>query len=298
MKILCLHNIVSWVPDAIDFKSSRINRSRFEAMLETIEKKFELCSFSELETSARSDSERVCLSFDDGFAGVYECALPILKTRGLDAACFISPRIFESGFYYHFQELEAAMRIFGGGQVKLPWSGQVFTWKKDKEKARTLKAIKSELKTMDESEREKAHQAFMNALGVTRNMLNDELNRAQRFKLLTLSNCRDLIASGWTIGAHSLTHRTLSKLSLDQARLEIAQSQIELSDILGIKVDSFAYPYGDHAHISTELSHYARSLFDKVFTTTKDEQMPGRPDLGRWDIKPFMKEFFPEWKWN
>lgn len=298
MKILCLHNVISWEPDDIDLKSNRISYIQFEELLNTIESEFDLCSFSQVGTMEGPKREQVCLTFDDGFAGVYENAMPILNKRGIDAACFISPRIFEQGFFYHFQELEAAMRIFQGHEVRVPWSGQMFSWRKDDEKARALKALKSELKLMREKDRKKFHQELIVALGVEQTLFASEIANSQRAKFLSLFHCQELLALGWTIGAHTLTHRTLSKLSFEEACVEISQSQKELSEFLGERVETFAYPYGDHAHISADISAYAASLFDKVFTTTKDKSGPRKTDIARWDIKPFMKEFFPQWQWN
>ncbi len=48
-----------------------------------------------------------------------------------------------------------------------------------------------------------------------------------------------------TIGAHTLTHPMLAKLSAAEMRHEIAQSRTELEIRLGAKIEHFAYPVGD-----------------------------------------------------
>ena len=50
--------------------------------------------------------------------------------------------------------------------------------------------------------------------------------------------------AGWEIGAHSMTHRDLTKLDDTQAGAEIGQSKKSLEDEFGATVDSFAYPFG------------------------------------------------------
>ncbi len=51
-----------------------------------------------------------------------------------------------------------------------------------------------------------------------------------------------------TIGAHTLNHFAVSKLSEDEARREIAVSGKALERELGKPVRHFAYPYGNVAH--------------------------------------------------
>lgn len=46
------------------------------------------------------------------------------------------------------------------------------------------------------------------------------------------------------IGAHTLNHSYLSGLPFQMVRYEVEQSKRVLENILGIKIDSFAYPYG------------------------------------------------------
>lgn len=50
--------------------------------------------------------------------------------------------------------------------------------------------------------------------------------------------------SGVTIGSHAHEHRSLGKLSLDDARREGEHSKLLIKQNLGIDIDTFAYPYG------------------------------------------------------
>jgi peptidoglycan/xylan/chitin deacetylase (PgdA/CDA1 family) len=68
-------------------------------------------------------------------------------------------------------------------------------------------------------------------------------------------NYRDLAPMGWQhlrrmreagmeIGAHSITHPVLSEVPRERKIEEITLSKRALEDNLGVRVDSFAYPYG------------------------------------------------------
>ncbi|MGL5108360.1 MAG: polysaccharide deacetylase family protein, partial [Vibrio ordalii] len=57
------------------------------------------------------------------------------------------------------------------------------------------------------------------------------------------------------IGGHTMTHPFLSKLSESEQREEISRNKLELEELLGEQLVSFAYPYGDHHAISKQLVH-------------------------------------------
>jgi peptidoglycan/xylan/chitin deacetylase (PgdA/CDA1 family)/glycosyltransferase involved in cell wall biosynthesis len=66
-----------------------------------------------------------------------------------------------------------------------------------------------------------------------------------RADLMSEAQKQAFVAAGWEIGAHTLTHPRLASLPAAEAAHEIACSKAELERRLGIRVLSFAYPYGD-----------------------------------------------------
>jgi peptidoglycan/xylan/chitin deacetylase (PgdA/CDA1 family) len=62
-------------------------------------------------------------------------------------------------------------------------------------------------------------------------------------RLLNAGQLRDLAATGFTVGSHTLTHPVLPTLAADQAMREIAGSRATLQSMLGRPVEWFAYPY-------------------------------------------------------
>jgi peptidoglycan/xylan/chitin deacetylase (PgdA/CDA1 family) len=70
----------------------------------------------------------------------------------------------------------------------------------------------------------------------------------------------DLVA----IGAHSVTHPRLTELPSARAREEIVGSQRALTDLLGVAVTLFAFPYGDHDERIVEICR--EEGFQQVFT--------------------------------
>jgi len=62
--------------------------------------------------------------------------------------------------------------------------------------------------------------------------------------LMDVAQIEEWLASGQEIGAHTLTHPDLTKISLEQAREEIFASRKKLEDTFGRPVQHFCYPYG------------------------------------------------------
>ena len=62
--------------------------------------------------------------------------------------------------------------------------------------------------------------------------------------MVTTDQLKELAQAGWEIGSHSKTHAHLPAPGVDLAE-EIRMSKLDLEDMLGVKVNSFAYPFGE-----------------------------------------------------
>ena len=63
-------------------------------------------------------------------------------------------------------------------------------------------------------------------------------------RIMNVSQLQELLAAGMTIGGHTRTHCDLTKVTLEQAREEIAGCKKDLEQALATKVSLFAYPGG------------------------------------------------------
>lgn len=66
-----------------------------------------------------------------------------------------------------------------------------------------------------------------------------------KYEPLSWQQIKEMLAGGVSFYPHSLTHPRLTKISPEEARLEIVKSREILESILGRKADIFGYPYGD-----------------------------------------------------
>lgn len=65
-----------------------------------------------------------------------------------------------------------------------------------------------------------------------------------RLPLLSWVELAQMSAAGFEIGAHTITHRPLNKLSAEEVREEIVGSKTEIENRLGHAATTFAYPFG------------------------------------------------------
>lgn len=74
---------------------------------------------------------------------------------------------------------------------------------------------------------------------------------------------QELAAYGFEIGSHSRTHRELPYLEDKEIHEEVAGSKKELEGLLGVPIESFAYPRGKHdfrCRAIVESSGYLRAV--------------------------------------
>ena len=91
---------------------------------------------------------------------------------------------------------------------------------------------------------------------------------------------------GWSIGAHTVSHRCLNSLDEAEQVAEINQSKRELEELLGDRVDGFAYPFGGVDAYDTNTERLARDAGYRVaFALRPKVVLCG--SVNRWAIPRF-----------
>jgi len=86
---------------------------------------------------------------------------------------------------------------------------------------------------------------------------------------------RMLIAAGWELGSHSLTHPDLTALDNVTLAREIAGSRLMLRSRFGVEVDFFCYPAGRYNR--TVIRAVRRAGYLGATTTIEGVARPGQP---------------------
>jgi len=86
----------------------------------------------------------------------------------------------------------------------------------------------------------------------------DATSSEKRWRLLRLSELKQLSEAGMTIGAHTRTHPILSLCTDEEARHEIQEGKGELERALERPIWAFAYPFGNPATMGDREFRFAR----------------------------------------
>jgi len=77
---------------------------------------------------------------------------------------------------------------------------------------------------------------------------------AEKVPYLSVQEIKAMIKSELVdIGSHSVSHRSLTRLSSSEIKKELTQSKKHLEDLISHSVDMFAYPYGTFRHYSKNI---------------------------------------------
>jgi len=222
----------------------------------------------------------VAITFDDGYLDNLEIGEPILAKHGIPATIFVSTGYIDKPHGFWWDELETIFLhpgVLPPHGMKLSIAGQNYNWEIDpanleyrdadclshrawiawKQPPPTSRhavffAVWSLLREADSAQREDIICRIRQWAGVNersdlvRCMTPEELREASHGPLLSL-------------GAHTISHARLSKLSESSQWTEISGSKSTLEGIVGRPVDTFSYPFGDRSDYTDRTVEAVRS---------------------------------------
>lgn len=95
---------------------------------------------------------------------------------------------------------------------------------------------------------------------------------------MTWDDLTYLLESGHTIGAHTHTHCRLSEMQHNNDLMaEVVESTDKIECNLGVKVDHFAFPFGDLASFSPSVLAIAKQRFSFIYTGLRGDNVGGVP---------------------
>lgn len=174
------------------------------------------------------------ITFDDGYEDNFSVALPILQRHGLTSTFFIATGFLDGGRMWNDTVIESIracpfevldLTVLGLGSHAIANFEQ---------KRMAIDGIIHQIKYMPVDQRTELTQRLAEVAQVNP---PDNL-------MMTSAHVRDMRRAGMQIGAHTISHPILAKLTDDQARHEVMGSKLFLERLLGERVSLFAYPNG------------------------------------------------------
>jgi len=191
----------------------------------------------------RTDRDSIVITFDDGYMDNLAYALPILESEGVPAAVFVSTGTIKTGDELWWDELETVLLAGEGFPKEFRLEDQRYGCRWDtctyNQRENCYKAMHYMMKNwITVVERELWLEQLWHWRGIEKKTVPEHLT-------LTEDACRKLASSKYiTIGAHTVNHPALAKLSCDQQEAEISDSVRDLEKLLNRDIQIFSYPFG------------------------------------------------------
>ena len=213
----------------------------------------------------------VVVTFDDGYVDNLHVAKPLLVRHNVPATVFVPSGTIGSEREYWWDELDRLLLQPGALPEKLRLSvdGDQYRWDlgeaarygdEEGRRYRRWRAWKEAptarhslyrslwelMHPMTEAERQ-------GVLAMLREWAGVEPTIRSEYRSLSPEELVALSQGGLVeIGAHTVTHPSLSSLPVASQRYEIRESKARLEETLGRPVRSFAYPYGQRSDYSAQ----------------------------------------------
>lgn len=187
---------------------------------------------------ARSARRFVAITFDDGYADIVRCALPVLERFAAPFTVYVTTSLVREGGELWWLGLEHLVQRCDAVDVPpMGPAGRRFDTSSLARKADALRQV-SRWVWADIERRAPLLHAVFKRYGVSAAAATNAAG-------LSPAALRTLVRHPLaTIGGHTTSHRPLPNLSAARAWREIAENKAYLEDACGGPVEHFAYPYG------------------------------------------------------
>ena len=287
LNVLAYHRVLP-APDPMRPGAPTVEE--FERRMRWVASNFDVMPLTEAVRALRGNrlpKRALSITFDDGYADNHDLALPVLRQIGLPATFFIATGFLDGGYMFNDLVIEA-LRHAQGPQFDLSdlGYGRLFV-RTENERREAAGSILEELKCEMPGRR---HAVAIDIATRAGAVLPSHL-------MMTTKEVKALYEAGMEIGAHTVRHPILARVSLDRVRQEIKDSRSQLEQIIGAPVVLFAYPNGrpmrdyrrEHVGLVKELG------FEAAVSTAWGAAHPG-DDL--YQIPRFTPWDHPNWRFG
>ncbi|MCX7240976.1 MAG: polysaccharide deacetylase family protein [Burkholderiales bacterium] len=234
LSVLIFHRVL---PEVDPLFPSEPDVRRFDQIVGWVSRWFEVLP---LETALRQlhdgalPARAAAITFDDGYADNATHALPILLRHGVSATFFVATGFADGSCMWNDVIIDAIRRTtqpaldlhtLGVGRLVLTTLAQ---------RRAAIDTLLAHIKYLAPAQRQSALAQVAEQAAVA--LPSDLMMHTAQWK--TLRN------AGMQIGAHTVSHPILERISDDEAQREIATSKRTLEAELDVAVNLFAYPNG------------------------------------------------------
>jgi len=203
----------------------------------------------------------IAITFDDGYKDNLTHAAPILARHGLPATIFLAAGFISAGEFPWYDRLALAFKLTRTKAVTLR-DGRLVSLATQSDRLHALAVMLDHLKRVPDGRRREKVESLLDRLDVKdRHHLKD--------LMLSWDDVHALTGLGFSIGAHTIHHPVLSRVTLGHAEKEIMGSKVMIETALGRTVKAFAYPNGGPDDYTDSVARLVRQTGFTCAVTTR-----------------------------
>lgn len=207
--------------------------------LQSVDANFMLMSDLERAINSGKPLNKVaCITFDDGFRNNLHTAIPILKDFDATATIYVTTDFIELNLMSWIDRVEYAVEKTNLKLLEI--DNHQFPLNSIEEKIQCLKDIRKIFK-QNKIEKNFLASEIQNKL-INKEVYSNESDLDQKLNWSEVKQIENM--ENFEIGAHTISHPSLSHLEVDDQYSEIYESLKIISQKTGSKINLFAYPEG------------------------------------------------------
>lgn len=236
----------------------------FERQVRHLARHYTVLPVEELVDRMRAGSlprNAAAITFDDGYRDTLTHAAPILAGYGLPATVFLATGFIGTTEVPWYDRLATALKLSPRSRVIAP-PGEELALESVEDRLRALARTRTHLKTLPEEQFRRAFPLLLDSLGSA-----DQ--QSAKNAMLSWDDVHALRGLGFRIGAHTVTHPILSRVTAERARAEVLGSREMIQGACGAAPRAFAYPNGQPADYTSAVVDLVRGAGFSCAVTTR-----------------------------
>lgn len=236
----------------------------FVAQVRLLKKYRRVIGLSELVASLRDGHamrNAVAVTFDDGYENNVSQAAQVLADEKLPATFFLATSYIGTDRWMWNDLLEHALD--NTPAVSLPGEGAPFPLATRADKASLFQSLKERLKCLSPADRDLQVAALAEQLRHGAGVPTGD------HRFMNWDQARGLLTAGFELGAHTVNHAILSRVTLAEAEAEMTGSRDAIVAQTGRCSQVFCYPNGKPADYTPQVIDVCRRHFIGALSTRR-----------------------------
>jgi peptidoglycan/xylan/chitin deacetylase (PgdA/CDA1 family) len=236
----------------------------FEAQMHYLSHRYRIISVAELcdeLINPRLTEPAVVITFDDGYADLFYHAFPILKRYQIPATVFLAVHAIESNEVPWYDRIFAVLQLLPGTSLDIQLGApRRFALGSPADRLQVADQIMRDLRSLPDKLRRNCVSDLEHRVHLPKESLSG--------RMLSWEQVRTMHREGVSFGSHSLSHRVMGRLPLEEMEHELRESKEIIEKRLGTAVDTFAFPFGQPSDIGGVSSDFLAACGYRCAMTT------------------------------